>query len=213
MTRINMTKYGFVRFPEGDFSDDGARFQCYKAGDIIVTKTTYQGEAFISGRSLPYDAEATLTYKEYSSLPHYTALDALNGVSVSSLTDEDLSKLYQNCLEYSKEWHAAADAIQYPTRTEVWAQLNCKCFTRTCELATVEKNLSAQNLLRMDEWQHSEFFRCLRHLAAEAGADLEDQVNQLMNTVMSRELVAKTTEQLKEPSYWYTRCMKLLGAE
>lgn len=213
MTRINMTKYGFLRFPEGDFSDDGTRFQCYMAGDIIVTKAVTYGEAYISGNSQPHGFDAVLTYKEYSGLPHYASLDALNGVSISSLTDERLDELYQNCLEYSKEWHAAAATIQYPERNEVWCILNCIYHTRACELAEVERYLTAQNLLRIPDWQRSNLFRYLGHLATDAGADLEKQVDLVMGTRESRELAAKSVEQLKEPSYWYTQCMKLLGAE
>ena len=70
MTRINMTKYGFVRWPEEDFSDDGARFTCYRVGERVrVSKTTYQGEVFISAR---IDGRK-LSYNEYSVLEHYNA--------------------------------------------------------------------------------------------------------------------------------------------
>ena len=30
MERINLTKFGFVRSPQDDFSDDGSRFTCYR---------------------------------------------------------------------------------------------------------------------------------------------------------------------------------------
>ena len=213
MTRINMTKYGFVRFPEGDFSDDGTRFQCYLAGDIIVTKTVSNGEAYISGNSQPQGTNPLLTAKEYSSLPHYASLDTLNGVSVSSITEEDLDTLYQACLAYSKEWHDAANALQYPTRDEVRCVLNCLYHVRACELAEVEKLLTAQNLLQLPEWCHCSFFRYLGKLAVEAGADLDKNVDLLMGTRESRELVAKSIEQLQEPSIWYKQLIKLLGAE
>lgn len=213
MTRINMTKYGFLRFPEGDFSDDGTRFYCFMAGDIIVTKATSNGEVFISGNSQPHGVDSLLTYKEASSLPHYHALDALNGISIDSLTDERLDELYQNCLEYSKEWHAAADAIQYPTRSEVWCQLSCLYYTRACELADVNRRIDARSLLAIPDHRRSDFFRYLGQLAVEASTDLEEKVDLLMGTRESRELVAKSVEQLKVPSFWYGQLIKLLGAE
>lgn len=116
MTKINMTKYGFVRWPEEDFTDDGSRFTCYRVGERVrVSKTTYQGEVFISaridGRKLPYEV--------YSSLEHYRALDKLNGVRITSLTDQDLNELYDVCITYEKEYNEAEASIVMPTLNEI----------------------------------------------------------------------------------------------
>ena len=74
---IPLQKYGFVRAPEEDFTDDGARFTAYwydpeGRGDktFRLTKTTYDGEVFISVR---YSLPGTRTSKY---------IDNLNGVSV-----------------------------------------------------------------------------------------------------------------------------------
>lgn len=116
MTRINMTKYGFVRWPEQDFSDDGTRFICYKVGKRVrVSKATTQGMTFISaridGRKLPYEI--------YSSLEHYRALDKLNGICTARLTDQDLVELYDTCLAYEKEYDEAEATIIMPTLEEI----------------------------------------------------------------------------------------------
>lgn len=116
MTKINMTKYGFIRWPEEDFTDDGSRFTCYRVGERVrVSKTTYQGEVFISaridGRKLPYEV--------YSSLEHYRALDKLNGVRITSLTDQDLNELYDVCIAYEKEYNEAEASIVMPTLNEI----------------------------------------------------------------------------------------------
>ena len=120
MERINMAKYGFVRSPENDFSDDGARFTCYRVGNVVVSKTTWQGEAFISGRIEKY----TLPYETYSKLPHYTDLDKLNGKYIDTMTDQDLIDLYNACVAYDKEYADAEAAIVYPTMDELVEQ--CK---------------------------------------------------------------------------------------
>lgn len=74
---IPLQKFGFVRAPEEDFTDDGARFTAYwydpeGKGDktFRLTKTTYDGEAFISVR---YSLPGTRTT---------SFIDDLNGVSV-----------------------------------------------------------------------------------------------------------------------------------
>lgn len=116
MTRVNMTKYGFIRWPEQDFTDDGARFTCYKVGNRVrVSKTTYQGEVFISaridGNKLPYEV--------YSALEHYKVLDKLNGTSLKALTEQDLLDLYDACLAYEKEYNEAEESIVMPTLEEI----------------------------------------------------------------------------------------------
>jgi hypothetical protein len=108
MKRVNLTKYGFVRWPEEDFSDDGSRFLAYRVGERVrVTKCTYNGEVFISAR---IDG-AKLPYEVYSKLPHYSALDKLNGVSIATLTDDDLFELLAACVLYEKEYADAENNI------------------------------------------------------------------------------------------------------
>ena len=72
MKKIMMTNYGFVRWPEEDFTDDSTRFTCYRVGKRVrVSKCTYNGEAYISAR---IDG-AKLPYEVYSKLPHYSPLN------------------------------------------------------------------------------------------------------------------------------------------
>jgi hypothetical protein len=95
MKRILMKEYGFVRWPEEDFSDDGNRFYCFKVGERVrVSKLVAQGTVFISARI----DDIRLPFEIYSKLPHYRALDKLNGVSLESLQSSDLKQLYEDCL-------------------------------------------------------------------------------------------------------------------
>lgn len=119
MKKILMTKYGFVRWPEQDFLDDGSRFTCYKAGHRVrVSKTTYDGEAFISGTII----DGELPYEVYSALPHYRSLMNLNGISISSLEDSDLEKFYDDCLEYEQEYIDAENSVVFPSVVEITEQ-------------------------------------------------------------------------------------------
>ena len=99
MKKINLTKYGFIRTPEEDFSDDGNRFTCYKVGKVRVSKLVDRGDVYIDADM----DDCRLHYEEYSTLPHCKSLNALNGISLGNITEEDLIKLYNDCIEYEKE--------------------------------------------------------------------------------------------------------------
>ena len=115
MKRIELTKFGFIRCKEDDFSDDGNRFTCYRVGKVRVSKLVSDGQAYIHASIDDY----LLPYETYSQLPHYRYLSDLNGVSVSSITEEDLQKLYEDCISYEKEYDDAYNSIKWPTETEL----------------------------------------------------------------------------------------------
>ena len=119
MQKVNLSKYGFVRTPNEDFSDDGTRFYVYRVGRVRVSKATWNGQVFLAGR---IDDGRTLDYDEYSKLPHYKAMDRLNGVSISSLTENDLIQLYNDCVEYEKEYTEAEKQVVFPTIEEIKEQ-------------------------------------------------------------------------------------------
>lgn len=82
MTRLNLTKYGFIRFPEEDFSDDGNRFTCYRFSDTNshISKLVSDGQAYLSAH-----VNGQLPYEVYSKLPYYQAATwEYNGVSLYS---------------------------------------------------------------------------------------------------------------------------------
>jgi hypothetical protein len=135
MKKIMMTKYGFVRWPEEDFSDDGSRFFAYRVGKRVrVTKCTFNGEAYIDA-----DIHGTrLPYEVYSKLPHYSDLSKLNGVSIDSLTDNDLFNLCEACLMYEKEYTEAENNIQMPTLEAI--EIQCKKVQTKRQLELIDIN-------------------------------------------------------------------------
>lgn len=120
MNKVNLIKFGFVRAEAEDFSDDGSRFYVYRVGKRVrVSKCTWNGQIFLSGR---IDDGNKLDYTEYSQLPHYKGLDRLNGVSIAGLTDADIQQLYDDCIEYEKEYTEAESKVIFPTIDEIKAQ-------------------------------------------------------------------------------------------
>lgn len=157
MKRINLTKYGFVRWPEEDFSDDGNRFQGYKAGKSVrVSKLVSDGQAYLSCSSTA--GNGTLPHDVYSKLPHYSAaLWKYNGVSVDTLTEQDLIDFYNACVSYEKEYEEAEANIQYPTLEELTEQcekLWAKCNTEYAEAQKiVGDSILTGDFLKLSEYQ------------------------------------------------------------
>lgn len=163
MKKIMMTKYGFVRWPEKDFTDDCSRFTCYRVGNRVrVSKCIYNGHAYISasidGTRLPYEV--------YHKLPHYSALDKLNGVAISSLTDNDLYDLVEACMYYEKEYTDAEDALVLPALNEIKAQCELVRAKANWELAEINQRFSLALAGKLTDWEWMEVRKYL--LAMEA---------------------------------------------
>lgn len=164
MNKIMMTKYGFVRWPEEDFSDDGTRFTCYKIGKRVrVSKTVCNGQAFIDARidgiKLPYDV--------YCDLPHYLATGKLNGVSIATLTDKDLFDLAEACLLYEKEYEEAEASIVLPSIEEIRARCTEVKAKLEQEVATVDSALAKGIVTvaaKLSSWEWKELGRYLNSL-------------------------------------------------
>jgi len=210
MKKIMMNKYGFVRWPEEDFSDDGNRFYCYRVGERVrVSKLVSDGIAYISARI----NRGTLPYAIYSTLPHYNMLDALNGVSVASLTDSDLFDLCEACLIFDKEYSDAEATIEYPSADKIREQCVKIKAKRIAELAKVEAELarSITDLAQtVPEWKWKTVREYLINLKKEADFNVEDKVQSLVNTSYSFDFVKPTFHDLSD-SFYYKWIMDLLN--
>jgi hypothetical protein len=210
MNKIMMTKYGFVRWPEEDFSDDGTRFTCYKVGKRVrVSKAVCNGQAFIDARIDGFK----LPYEVYSDLPHYLATGKLNGVSVASLTDNDLFDLVEACLLYEKEYEEAENSIVMPTYDEIYAQASRVKAIRGGELVIAERYLKENivevtyNLSVYDWKEIQSYFRMLKDAAD--NYDPADVATRMLGTSRSIDFCKPECRELKE-SWYYTSLIKLI---
>jgi hypothetical protein len=211
MKRITLTKYGFVRWPEEDFSDDGNRFQAYRAGKKVrVTKLVSNGEAYLSidsgvgNRTLPYDV--------YKNLPHYDEASwKYNGVSVDSLTDEDLKNFYEACIAYEKEYEEAEDKIVYPTMDELKAKAAEITSKRLLELAHVEmlfKKYSLEAISKFSTYEWSRIQECTRHILGDVSAYNPDTYpEKIYGTSYSFDFLKK--KDCDTDIYWYNKVVEL----
>lgn len=203
MTRINLVKYGFVRWPEEDFSDDGNRFQCYRVGERVrVTKLVSDGEAYIDGDI----RTGKLPYEVYSKLPHYPHLGKLNGVSIAALTEEDLQDLYADCKAYEVEYTNAENSIVYPTIEEITQQCKLICAKRLVELGTVEDlmrnhGFEAAAKLSAYEWKYlQEYLKNLMSKVKQYNPDTYPQ--SILGQAYSFNFVRSDNSDLKDCFYY-----------
>lgn len=201
MQRVDLVKHGFIRCQEEDFSDDGTRFTCYKAGRVVVSKATYQGDIFLSGHissnKVPYDV--------YSKLPHYSNMDRLNGVAISSLTEEDIERLYDDCIAYDKEYTDAENSIVYPSLQELKNKCEQIRSIRKNEIDELNKLISknpVEVITKLSKYDLESLGSYIRSLQNNYNhLDPEMHAVRLHNTSSSFDFI-KSTYDLKPSAYY-----------
>lgn len=214
MKRINLTKYGFIRSPEEDFSDDGFHFTCYKVGKVRVSKTIYSGVAYISARIINNE----LNYDEYSILPHYKSLSALNGIPVEYISDDDLIKLYNNCIEYEKEYNQKVIELKsltpsYETAINQIKTINGARKKELDDLVSRFNLLAFANLNIAKKDRFMNYFTSLK-LAILSDEEIKFRVQYdfKQNAGYIRDKYSEKAFASKlQPSYWYTECVNILN--
>ena len=214
MERINLTKYGFKRWPEEDFTDDGNKFTCYKIGKVRVSKniSNWNGglHAYIAGS---IDSSA-LPYEVYSQLPHYKAMDRLNGVIKAGITEEDLQQLYEDCLSYTHEWDGAVKNIKYPTVEELKARMKEVRLRYQEQLAEVKGFLSVFAFDILTKGSEYKLKRLKEHLSIierKANTDQckEEDLEKWSHTAGAVRFASPECNELKE-HYWKDSILEIL---
>lgn len=211
MKRIELTKFGFVRWPEEDFSDDGNRFLAYRAGKTVrVSKLVSDGQAYLSISS--ECGKGTLPFEVYSKLPHYNDANwKWNGVSVAGLTDKDLEDFYNACVEYEKEYLAAEAALVYPTLEEIKAQAQKIYALRYIEINKISQLMAeygTEAAIKLSKWEWQNIQDYVTNLCQEHGRYNPDTFPQtIVGTAESFNFVKPDSDKLK-PSYWFTRVVE-----
>lgn len=179
MKRIELTKFGFIRWPEEDFSDDGNHFQAWRAGKKVrVSKLVSNGKAYLSIDSEV--GEGTLPYEVYQKLPHYNDANwKWNGVDVDSLTPQDLEDFYNTCILYEQEYEEVERTFQFPSREEI--EHRCKELKEIREQEIIELNRLMSSKLTaiitiMNPYSWKELQRYYINLVAEANSYDPDRI-------------------------------------
>lgn len=211
MIRINLVKYGFVRWPEEDFSDDGNHFTCYRAGKKVrVSKLVSHGDVYLSIDTTV--GNGTLPYDVYSKLPHYKDANwKYNGVSLASLTDEDIQKFYEACVAYEKEYEAAEASIKYPTLEEIKEKAVKITAKSVLELTKVEmllKNYGLEAITKFSPYEWKTVQEYTKKLMEDVKRfDPSTFPQQIFGKASSFDFI-KSESHMKE-SYWFSHLKEL----
>lgn len=204
MTRINLTKYGFIRFPEEDFHDDGNNFTCYRFADTNshISKLVANGEAYLS-----VHVTGELPYEAYSALPHYKrATWDFNGISVASLTDALLQDFFNSCVEYEKEYRAAEASIKYPTELELQHKcmhIQSKLVKEMSELERLMGDHAVEAATKFAKWEWQRLQEHFTHMLQELSKYNPDTfIPAHLGTARSFTFMQSKAD--VEPTYWYT---------
>ena len=207
MTRLNLCKYGFIRWPEEDFSDDGNRFTCYRAGkNVKVSKLIANGQAYLSISS----DIGELPYEIYKTLPHYHDAEwKWNGVSLAGLTDEDIKNFYTACVEFEREYEELEAEFKFPTSEEIAARAAEVKALRAKEIKEIQELITAKLpvlLLTASPYQWSEIQRLFKNLLEEANRDY--------STIRKDESLKFCSDDCRglKTSWWYERIQELINS-
>lgn len=210
MKKIMMVKYGFERCQDEDFNDDGNRFTGYKVGTrVIVSKLVSNGRAYISGRIYGN----ILPYEEYKKLPHYKAMDNLNGIALDLLTEEDLVQFYNDCLAYEQEYTNAEQTIELPSLAEIEAQ-GLRVLNKKRENLEEIEQLIKEHILDIMSFVSDYNWKTIKsyynHLKQDVDAfEPTTYAKSILGTRTSVDFCKPDSSALKD-SYYYTRLKEII---
>ena len=210
MKRINMTKYGFIRRESEDFHDDGNNFTGYSISSnsrLRVSKLVSDGQAYLS-----CDMNGNkLDYTEYSKLPHYNAAWDYNGVSVESLTEQDLINFYNACVAYEQEYLEAEAKVVFPSLDDIKLQCETVNAIRQAEIDEVSdllERVAVRFVLEADRYVVSRFQDYFKSLKKRF-FDAEKYPQSIQKSNYGRNFVKSTNCDL-QPSFYYKELMEIL---
>ena len=206
MERINLKRFGFIRSPEDDFSDDGNRFTCYRLDGcpkIRLSKCMSYGDAFIDADV----RDGRLPYEIYAKLPHYRGLSRLNGVAANSITEDDLQRLHDDCIAYVKEYEEAVAQTKYPSVDEIVAKAVAQLEDDKKAFAALNAVITVEDLLRLSDYQMKNFKNYYTSLKKAAEDDERpERIKGIYGHSSSFDYVRKPVER----SWYYKACLELI---
>ena len=210
MKRIVMNKYGFIRRESEDFHDDGNNFTGYSISPnsrLRVSKLVSDGQAYLS-----CDMTGNkLDYTEYSKLPHYNAAWDYNGVSLESLTEQDMIDFYNACVAYEKEYLEAESKVVFPSIEDIKLQCETINAIRQAEIDEVKsllERVAVRFVLEADKYTTSNFQSYFKSLS-DRFFDVNKYPQSIQKTNYGRNFIKPTNPDLK-PSFYYTHLIEIL---
>ena len=148
-----------------------------------------------------------------SKLPHYPAVHKLNGVTVSTLTEDDLQELYEACQAYEVEYTNAENSIKYPTLEEIQEKAVKLTAKSLLELSKIESLMSKYALEAAAKFSPYEW-KTLQEYTKNLMADVKRHDPEAYpQTILGQQFsftFVKSDYEMKE-SYWFTSLRDLFA--
>lgn len=212
MVKINLAKYGFVRVPEGDFSDDGNYFKMYSLDGVRFSYLRSDGRIYLSGRGEEISGiHDGLIYEEYSHLPDYRSLDDLNGIDVSDLIEEDIYELVAATRRYIEQYKKALMETQFVDKLEVRNKLIEVAHKKQNEYTNfIHKfNQAGAKILKLEDYALKDLKHAYTQLKNESNYNVDSRFDRITRTEKDmRYFLKRGFYSEMEPSYYYKSAMR-----
>ena len=188
LKQVRLTKYGFIRRPDWDFSDDGNRFTCYEYYGCRVSYLKSDGVWYIAARYEKYE----LSWEERKDLPCYHDLDMLNGVD--SVSEEDIEKLKASIVIFVRAYDAKADLLNKnnPTMDEMKTfRDNYRNYYKDLK-KQIDDRFKA-SILKLGEYALSSFKRYYDGLERQCECYDDEYLQSIFGTGLSRQFMKSKT--------------------
>lgn len=181
---------GVTRNREGDFTDDGNRFQAYLyKGLIPITYLRADGEVYIT---IAFHDLANINYEEYKEFPSYTHADDFNGVSVGDFDPQvfkkNLDAAYDDVIMFLDNVEEV-DSQQLEDRIKI---INSACKEYEEKVKQYIKD-NALNIIKLSDYKFSELKNYVTYASNKTADAIRDASASSQRSFMSYDI-----EKLKE---------------
>lgn len=188
LKQVRLTKYGFSRWPEEDFSDDGNRFTCYRYYGCRVSYLHADGMWYIAARINDYE----LSFTERKDLPYYRDLDMLNGVE--TVSEEDIEKLKAAIIGYVNAYKNKVEELNKnnPTMEEMLAlRENHRNYYRDLK-KQIDKRFTPE-ILKLSAYELGNFKNYYNSLVSQCNCYTDEYLEAIFNKGQSRQFMNNKT--------------------
>jgi hypothetical protein len=155
-----------------------------------------------------------LPYEVYGNLPHYRAVGRLNCIKLEALTEDMLTQLFFDCVEYEKEYDAALAAMVWPTELEIKRQCEKVQYKAKLELIDIEQAISGKVVYlakTLQDWEWKtirEYIKSIENRIKSYDPDVA--AKRMVGAASSIEFCRPNNSNLAD-SYYYTHIMELIN--
>lgn len=208
---LSLKKYGVVRDPANDFSDDGNRFRAYLYKDVVPI--TYLRDGDDVYLSIAFHHLGDINYEEYREFPSYKNVNKYNGVNINEVDPEDFIKI---CEEAFKDINNFRENVKSPDRGayEKYLKTYADYYKKQIEKA---RDLIANNLEKVADLSSYrlerlfEYYNDIRRLLKTYSKGSENVSDVRIRNALSDSSLYRQKEEIAEDCFYLKEIEKLIN--